>query len=573
AVGLVEGITHEPDEKCPLTVSATVGLQGVLLAIPPTVLTMSLFARASGLGERYLAWSVLAAIIISGIATALQAARLGRLGGGHNLVSGTASGFVAVGLLAVNEAGLETLTTLVVVSSVLQLALGGCLRWLRRIITPVVSGVVLMLISVGIMQIVVARLGAAEGAPALAEPAVAAVTVAGAAVLGLRAKGVLRLWSPLVGVLAGCVAAGAFGLYSAQRVLDAPWIGVPEPWFPGFDLTPDRQFWALLPMFLIVSTATAIKTVGGSVALQRVSWREPRVTDYRLVQGAVSANGVCGVLSGIAGTLPTWSFEAMSVSLTNFTGVAARRVGYAIGIVLVALTFLPKVTALLLTIPDPVISAYLLVIMGMLFVEGFRTVLQDGLEPRKALIVGLSLAVGIGLQGENAIADLIGGTWGTLLGDGLTMGTLTAVLLTVFIEVSSPRRRRLELELNMNALPKIDGFLETLATSIGWDEASTSRLRFVGEESLSSLLEMNEDEAPRRLIVVARPGAGLVELEFLAVLAEENIQDQLAYLSNQTDATEQREVSLRLLRHFASAVRHRKYSGIDIVTVEVEGSR
>ena len=572
-MGLVEGITHEPDEKCSITVSASVGLQGVLLAIAPTVLTMSLFARASGLGERYLAWSVLAAILISGIATALQAARLGPLGGGHNLVTGTASGFVAVGLVAVNEAGLETLTTLVVVSSILQLVLGRCLRRLRRIITPVVSGVVIMLISVGIMQVVVARLGPSEGAPALAEPAVAAVTVAGAALLGLRAKGVLRLWSPLVGVLAGCTAAGVFGLYSAQRVMDAPWIGVPEPWLPGFDLTPSRQFWALLPMFVIVSTATAIKTVGGSVALQRVSWREPRVADYRLVQGAVSANGVCGVLSGIAGTLPTWSFEASSVSLANFTGVASRRVGYAIGIMLVALTFLPKVTALLLTIPDPVISAYLLVIMGMLFVEGFRTVLQDGLEPRKALIVGLSLAVGIGLQGENAIADLIGGTWGTLLGDGLTMGTITAVLLTVFIEVSSPRRRRLELELHMNALPEIDEFLETLATSIGWDEASTSRLRFVGEESLSSLLKMNEDEAPRRLIVVARPGAGLVELEFLAVLADENIQDQLAYLSNQTDATEQREVSLRLLRHFASAVRHRKYSGIDIVTVEVEGSR
>ena len=68
--------------------------------------------------------------------------------------------------------------------------------------------------------------------------------------------------------------------------------------------------------------------------------------------------------------------------------------------------------------------------------------------------------------------------------------------------------------------------------------------------------------------------AGLVELEFLAVLAEENIQDQLAYLSNQTDATEQREVSLRLLRHFASAVRHRKYSGIDIERAQIgEASR
>ena len=76
-----------------------------------------------------------------------------------------------------------------------------------------------------------------------------------------------------------------------------------------------------------------------------------------------------------------------------------------------------------------------------------------------------------------------------------------------------------------------------------------------------------------RSIISAPFGEKRQSVVFLAGLADENIQDQFAYLSNQTDATEQREVSLRLLRHFASAVRHRKYSGIDIVTVEVEGSR
>lgn len=295
--------------------------------------------------------------------------------------------------------------------------------------------------------------------------------------------------------------------------------------------------------------------------------------DYRLGQGAVNANGVGTLLSGIAGTLPTGTYDATTVSLTNFTGVAARTVGYTIGIMLVTLTFLPKVTGLLLTIPDAVTGAYLLAIMGMLFVEGMRTVFQDGLDPRKTMVVGISLAVGVGLQGENVVADLIGGAWGMLLGNGMTMGTITAILLTSFIEVSNPRRRRLEVELGMGALPRIDAFLETLAAGIGWDEASANRLRLVGEETLSSLLEGEQDGTTRRLIVIAHPGVGTVELEFLAVLEGENLDEQLVYVNEQAEAPEEREVSLRLLRHFASAVHHRKYHGIDIVTVEVEEGR
>lgn len=359
------------------------------------------------------------------------------------------------------------------------------------------------------------------------------------------------------------------GLYDTKRVLDAPWIGWPDPVLPGIDLTPGPEFWSLLPMFLIVAMASAIKALSSIVVVQRVSLREPRVTDYRLVQGAVNANALGSLLSGIAGVLPTGTFEATTVSLASFTGVAARRIGYYIGAMLVVLALLPKVVALLLTIPNAVTSGYMLVIMGLLFVEGMRSVFQDGLAPRKVLIVGISLAIGIGLQGENIVEDQLGGAWGTLLGDGMTVGTITAIALTSFSELSSPRRRRLEADLDMSALPKIDAFLESLATALGWDEVSANRLCIVGEEALTSLLEVEQVEARRRLIVLARPSAGLVELEFMAALPEENLQDRLAYLSEQAEAPEASEVSLRLLRHFASAVRHRKYHGIDIVTVEV----
>ena len=566
-----QGITHEPDDSCPIGLTLAVGVQGVLISLPPTVLTMLLFARASGLGEDYLAWSVVAAVAVSGITTALLAARIGRVGGGHILIAGAVPSYLAIGLLALEQAGPGTLAALLVVSSLCQFGLSAWLPLLRRIITPVVSGTVVMLIAVSILPLTIEKLGQVpDGALPQAGPAVAAVTLVVVAILGLRATGALRLWSPLVGLLAGCVAAVLAGLYDATPLLEAPWVGVPELWLPGFDVSPGPEFWALLPMFLIVSISGAIKAVGGSVVVQQVSTREQRVTDYRRVQGVVNANGVGSLISGFLGILPTGTYAATTVSLTNFTGVAARTVGYTIGIMLVVLALLPKPMALLLTIPDAVTGAYMLMIMGLLFVEGLRSVSQDGLDPRKVLIVGISMAVGVGLQGENVITDVVGGSWGLVLGNGMIVGTITAILLTAFIELSAPRRRRLEVMLDMSALPQLDEFLERTASSLGWDESSSDRLRFVGEEALSSLLGDKEDEIPRRLIVLARSGAGMIELEFLAVLEEENLEDEIAYMTEQSEAPETRDISLRLLRHFASAVHHRKYQGVDIVTVEVQ---
>ena len=147
--------------------------------------------------------------------------------------------------------------------------------------------------------------------------------------------------------------------------------------------------------------------------------------------------------------------------------------------------------------------------------------------------------------------------------------------MTLFIELTSPRHTRLETALDISALPKIDAFLRELASRIRWNDASTERLRAAGEETLSSLLQSGgdhgDDRVPR-LIIVARPGEA-VELEFLAVFDEENIEDRLAHLSEQAEVPAEHEISFWLLRHYASSVRHRKYHGIDIVTVRVEGSR
>ena len=216
------------------------------------------------------------------------------------------------------------------------------------------------------------------------------------------------------------------------------------------------------------------------------------------------------------------------MTLISLTGVAARSVGYAIGIILVGLAFMPKLTAIMLTVPSPVMGVFVLTAMGLLFVEGMRMVVQDGLDHRKAVVAGVALSIGVGLENQNIFADLLDGTWSAVLGNGMTAGVLATILMTWFMELSSPRRTRLEVELDISVMPKIDAFLLELASKIGWNVSSTERLRAAGEETLLSLLQPAGDYAAdnaSRLIVIARPRGGTVEMEFLAVFEKENIED------------------------------------------------
>ena len=398
-----------------------------------------------------------------------------------------------------------------------------------------------------------------------------AATLLVATGLALRASGSWRLWSPLLGIVAGCVVAALFGLYDFQQVLEAPWFGIPTGEWQGLDLTPSIEFWALLPVFVVVTMMLAINSISDGIVIQAASLRRPRATDFRVVQGTLNANGVGVLLSGIAGTLPTMGYTAGSTSLISLTGVAAKSVGYAIGAIFIVLALLPKLITILLIIPGPVAGVYFVILMAMLFLAGARTVLQDGFDVRNATIAGLAFWIGVGTQNQAIFADRLSGAWSVLFSSGMTVGAFTAIALTLFMELTNPRRRRMEVELDFKSLPKIDEFLREIASRINWNDASSERLRSAGEETLSSLLQQDLGDA-RRLIILARPSRGMVELEFMAAFEGENLEDRVTYLSEQAESPNEGEISVRLLRHYASSVRHRKYHGQDIVTVRVEGS-
>ena len=441
-----ESVRYEPEESPPAPLTIGAGLQAAAVILAPVVLTVVIVVRIAEQPDSYLSWAVFAALLISGATTVLQAVRVGRVGAGHVLIMGTSGAFIAVCVAALVEGGPATMASLIVVSSLFQFLMAARLSLLRRIFTPVVSGTVIMLIAATVVPVVFDTLKEVpDGTSSAAAPLTAAVTLATVVVLVLRGPPAWRLWSPVIGIAVGCAVGGPFGLYDFQKVVEAPWVGLPVGSWPGLDLTPGAEFWALLPAFVVVTLVGAIETIGDGVAIQRVSRRRAKATDFRVVQGALNADGVGNLLSGLAGTLPNTTYSS-SVSLAEITGIGARRVGVVIGLAILALAFLPKIAALLIAIPPPVAAAYITVLLGLLFVQGMKVVIQDGVDHRKAAVAGLAFWIGVGFQNEWIFPDLLGeGFLAVLLGNGMTSGAIVAVIMMLIIELAGPRRRRLRL--------------------------------------------------------------------------------------------------------------------------------
>ena len=562
-------VLYEPDDRPPAAMTIGLGAQYAFFALGGIIMVPLLIFRAAGAPADVLTWAVFSSILVCGLVTVALALRVWRVGAGYILMTNTTGAAIAVGVDAVTVGGIALLASLMLVCSLFQFALSFRLSLLRRVVTPTVSGVVLMLIPVTVMPVVFERLDdVPDGAAASAVCALVTLATVG----GIMMKGGARLrpWAPLIGLGLGSAASALFGLYDIERVLGAGWIGVPET-VPELRFDFGADFFRLLPAFLLVFVVCTVRTTSASLAIQGVSWRTPRTVDFRPVQGAVAADAVGNALAGLAGTVPN-CVRATTVSLTELTGVAARRVGIAAGSVLLLVAFLPKIPALVMAVPGPVIAGYITVVTATIFTLGMKMIVADGLDTQRTLVVALSFWIGVGCEYGLIFPGIMPQLAGGLMNSGLTAGGLVAIGLSGAFELTATRRRRLEMELGVAALPAIRTFLESFAANHGWSGATAERLAAAAEETLLTLDRDGDRQAivRRRLLVVAYRESGDAMLEFIAGGGDENIEDRLALLKEGStgDAVE-RDVSLRLLRHLADEVRHRQYHDADFISVRV----
>ena len=567
-----EHILYQPDDRPAHHISFVHGLQDMLAHISGMTAIITIVAAAGGQSEGYVSWVFFSVFVLSGIGNILQPFRFWRFGSGYSVATATLTAYIAVASSALAAGGPLLLSAVMAVSSLVQFVFISRLSLLRRVMTPLVAGTVLMLLPVTVMPRVLATLpDVPDGSHSATAPILTGVTLA--ILLGMRlfTTPKVQQYSPVVAVLAGCLIAIPLGAFEFQKVIDAPWLGFPDYPLRSFHLDLGTAFWAVLPGFVIVSLAAMILSISDTVILQQVSWRRPSATDFRMVQGAHNLAALINLVAAFLTTLPI-AVSASNSARTVLTGIGSLRKGFYGGMVLIGVALLPKIVALVLIIPRPVLSAYIVFLLALLFVQGMSSVIRGGLDAKKAAVLGMSLWIGMGFENGWIFPELMNGTLGELLSNGMTTGAIAVVLLSLFLESLSSRSRRLSVAMAASSLPQIDEFLANYATGGGWNTASVNRLRSAGEETLSCLLSQQTDpdqDTGKRLVVNIRRAETDIEMEFAATTEGGNVEDKLAYLSDQPQIHDEEEISFRLLRHYASSVQHHKYHDIDIITVRV----
>ena len=360
-----------------------------MLVLTGIILTPIIVLNAANYPEG-VEWAVFAALVVSGLATILQARPAGPIGAGYPLYMGTSAAFIGVSAAAVVAGGLPLLASLVAASALVQFFFSARLSLFRRLITPTVGGTVIMLLAVNVFPIttdLLATIPPGVDPGYWGMPAVALATFVTITLVSLYARGATRLWAPLIGIFVGTALAGPLGLLNWTPLVEAAWFGLPQSGWPGLDLSFDGRFFGLLIPFIVVTIIGAIETYGDAIAIQRVSHRTPVPVDFKVVQRALNADGVGNLLSGLAGTVPNTTYSS-SISIADLTGVAARRVALYGGIIIVLAAFVPKLPALLRLVPDAVAGAYIFIFIVLLFRQGMRMVTAGGFDYEKGLASG-----------------------------------------------------------------------------------------------------------------------------------------------------------------------------------------
>ena len=567
-------LRYEPDEECPQLLSITSALQ---IFIPNTiglVMLAALVVRASGESEAYLSWVTFTALAVTGASMILQALWLRHWGSGRLIVANFNVPFLAVCALALHVGGPGLLASLVVASTLIQSVLTLRLATLRRIFTQTVSGVVVMLVAVSAVPFIISRaVVPPEGQSAVVFLAPGMAALAAGVLMSLQGAQVWRMWILPITVAVGLVVAVPLGFYDTGAITDAPWLRLPDFGWPGLDLALSMDFWALLPVFVFVNLTAFMKAVGDLSVIYRASYRNQSAIDFRTVQGGLNVYGVGTLLSGLLGTLPVAAPWATTVVYYGFTGVAAKSVGIYLGLLTILVAFFSKLLAILVAIPSPVVSAVYVIIFGMLFVEGAKTVFTGQVDQKKAAITGVSMVLGLS---AGVLSGFFDGITSHVVGNSIVVGGMAAIVMTIFTEMSGLRAKKLRVDLSQSSLPAVDGFLCQFADGYHWTEEARNRLRLVGEEVMLSLLNEEDSssvEQKRRLVATIRPDSGSAELEIVVAsddTIQGNIENRMAYLGHDQALEDEQQLSVRILRHYASSVHHRKYYGVDIISCRVD---
>lgn len=433
---------RDPDYFPGFAVAIPLGIQHVLAMFVSNLTPAIIVAGAGGFGfgspdTSAMIYMIQMAMLFAGVATLLQTIGFGPFGSRLPIVQGTSFAFLPVMIPIVAGRGVPAmaeLTTAAIIGGLFHTCLSFFVGRIRFALPPLVTGLVVLLIGLSLMRIGVQY--AAGGVPAKGTPAygageswlLAGVVVFTTLGLSFYGRGIWSTAAVLLGLLAGYAAGAAMGKVSMGAVGDAGWFMVPQPFHFGFAISAPAIFG-----FILMGFISAIESIGAVSALCESAAGRP-ATDRELV-GATSTDGVGTALAAVFGAMPNTSFS-QNVGLIAITGVMSRHIVTLGAVFLVVCGLLPKIGALVTTIPIEVLGGGVIIMFGMVASAAVSILSSVEWTQRNMLIFGVALSISIGLELEPDAVNRLPETLRIVM----TSGVLPAALIAVTLNLIVPNR-------------------------------------------------------------------------------------------------------------------------------------
>ena len=430
--GLIYGLNDRPPVKDAIF-AALQHLLAIFVAIitPPLII-----AGALKLDLETTGYLVSMALFASGISTFIQCRKLGPIGCGLLCIQGTSFSFIGPIISAGLSGGLATVFGACIAASTMEMLISRVLKYTRKIITPLVSGIVVTLIGMSLIKVGISACGG--GAVAQANGTFGSLRYVGLSSLVLvliiffnRSNNrYLRMSSIVIGLIVGYVVSWFMGMVDFSSVQSYGGFNLPLPFRYGlsFDIS------SIIALG-IVYVITAIEAYGDITANSLISGEPVEGEIFvKRASGGILADGFNSMLAGFLNSFPN-SIFAQNNGMIQLTGVASRYVGYYIAGFLIILGLFPAVGLVFSLMPEPVLGGATLLMFGTVAAAGIRIIAAQKIDRKATLVMALSFSFGLSVELVPDILCQLPETLRNIFASGITTGGLTAILANLLIRI------------------------------------------------------------------------------------------------------------------------------------------
>ena len=434
---------RDPNYTPPLGKAVPLGIQHVLAMFVSNVTPAIIVAGAAGigfgsdqgaLGFPDMTYMIQMSMLFAGIATLFQTIGMGPVGARLPIVQGTSFAFIPVMIPAVaglGTAGLAGLMTGIVFGGIFHFILGMFIGRIRFALPPLVTGLIVLMIGLALVKVGIQY--AAGGVPMMGKPEFgslamwtpALVVVIVTLAIKFFTRGFMSVAAVLIGIIAGYLVAMMMGQVNTGNVGRAAIFAMPMPFKYGFEFNI-----AIVIGMCFMAIVSAIETVGDTSGITKGG--AGREATDKEVSGATYADGLGTAIAGVFGGLPNTSFS-QNVGLVAMTGVMSRHVVTIGAIFLIICGFVPKIGAMINTVPINVLGGGVIVMFGMVCASGVNMLSEVNWNRRNMVIFAISLSIGLGLQLEPSALQHLPATAKILLTSGLLPSAALAIILNLVL--------------------------------------------------------------------------------------------------------------------------------------------